>query len=73
MRVAVARRCRGNWTKRNPSDVAGNLDDVSALAGYVNAASGRTYIAVIMLNHPGVEHGPGEAVQAALVEWLFAQ
>ena len=51
----------------------GNLDDVSALAGYVNAASGRTYIAVILLNHPGVEHGPGEAVQAALVEWLFAQ
>jgi len=51
----------------------GNLDDVSALAGYVNAASGRTYIAVIMLNHQGVEHGPGEAVQAALIEWLFAQ
>ena len=51
----------------------GNLDDVSALAGYVNAASGRTYIAVILLNHPGVEHGPGEAVQAALIEWLFAQ
>jgi D-alanyl-D-alanine carboxypeptidase/D-alanyl-D-alanine-endopeptidase (penicillin-binding protein 4) len=51
----------------------GNLDDVSALAGYVNAASGRTYVAVIMLNHPGVEHGPGEAVQAALIEWLFAQ
>ena len=51
----------------------GNLDDVSALAGYVNAASGRTYIAVIMLNHPGVERGPGEAVQAALIEWLFAQ
>ena len=51
----------------------GNLDDVSALAGYVNAASGRTYIAVIMLNHPGVDHGPGEAVQAALIEWLFAQ
>ena len=51
----------------------GNLDDVSALAGYVNAASGRTFIAVIMLNHPGVEHGSGEAVQAALVEWLFAQ
>jgi D-alanyl-D-alanine carboxypeptidase/D-alanyl-D-alanine-endopeptidase (penicillin-binding protein 4) len=51
----------------------GNLDDVSALAGYVNAASGRTYIAVILLNYPGVEHGSGEAVQAALVEWLFAQ
>jgi D-alanyl-D-alanine carboxypeptidase/D-alanyl-D-alanine-endopeptidase (penicillin-binding protein 4) len=51
----------------------GNLDGVSALAGYVNAASGRTYIAVILLNHPDVEKGPGEAVQAALVEWLFSQ
>jgi D-alanyl-D-alanine carboxypeptidase/D-alanyl-D-alanine-endopeptidase (penicillin-binding protein 4) len=49
----------------------GSLQDVSALAGYVNAASGRTYIAVIMLNHPGAEHGGGEAVQAALVNWLF--
>jgi len=28
---------------------------------------------VILLNYPGVEHGSGEAVQAALVEWLFAQ
>ncbi len=51
----------------------GNLEDVSALAGYVSAASGRTYVAVIMLNHPGVDHGTGEAVQAALVEWLFGQ
>jgi serine-type D-Ala-D-Ala carboxypeptidase/endopeptidase (penicillin-binding protein 4) len=51
----------------------GNLDDVSALAGYVNAASGRTYVAVILVNHPGVDHGAGEAVQAALIEWLFRQ
>jgi D-alanyl-D-alanine carboxypeptidase/D-alanyl-D-alanine-endopeptidase (penicillin-binding protein 4) len=51
----------------------GNLEDVSALAGYVSAASGRTYVAVIMLNHPGVNHGTGEAVQGALVEWLFGQ
>jgi hypothetical protein len=26
---------------------------------------------VIILNHPGAEHGVGEAVQAALVNWLF--
>jgi serine-type D-Ala-D-Ala carboxypeptidase/endopeptidase (penicillin-binding protein 4) len=51
----------------------GNLDDVSALAGYVNAASGRTYVTVILVNHPGVDHGAGEAVQAALIEWLFRQ
>ncbi len=51
----------------------GSLDGVSALAGYVNAASGKTYVAVIMLNHPGAENGPGEQVQAALIDWIFAR
>jgi D-alanyl-D-alanine carboxypeptidase/D-alanyl-D-alanine-endopeptidase (penicillin-binding protein 4) len=51
----------------------GSLQDVSALAGYVNAASGRTYVAVIIVNHPGVELGAGDAIQAALVNWVFAQ
>ena len=51
----------------------GSLQDVSALAGYVNAASGKTYVAVIILNHPGAELGAGEAVQAALVNWIFGR
>jgi serine-type D-Ala-D-Ala carboxypeptidase/endopeptidase (penicillin-binding protein 4) len=51
----------------------GSLQDVSALAGYVSAASGRTYVAVIILNHRGAELGAGEAVQAALVNWVFAR
>jgi D-alanyl-D-alanine carboxypeptidase/D-alanyl-D-alanine-endopeptidase (penicillin-binding protein 4) len=51
----------------------GSLQDVSALAGYVDAASGRTYVVVIILNHPGAELGAGEAVQAALVNWVFAR
>jgi D-alanyl-D-alanine carboxypeptidase/D-alanyl-D-alanine-endopeptidase (penicillin-binding protein 4) len=50
----------------------GSLKDVSALAGYVQAASGRSYVAVIILNHPNVELGAGDAVQAALVDWVFA-
>jgi D-alanyl-D-alanine carboxypeptidase/D-alanyl-D-alanine-endopeptidase (penicillin-binding protein 4) len=49
----------------------GSLQDVSALAGYVNAASGKAYVAVIILNHPNAELGAGEAVQAALVNWVF--
>jgi hypothetical protein len=28
---------------------------------------------VIMLNHPGAENGPGEQVQAALIDWIFAR
>lgn len=49
----------------------GSLQDVSALAGYVNAASGRTYVAVIIVNHPGADLGSGDAVQTALVNWLY--
>jgi len=51
----------------------GSLNDVSALAGYVNAASGRTFVTVVILNHPLADAGVGEAVQAALVKWVFGQ
>jgi serine-type D-Ala-D-Ala carboxypeptidase/endopeptidase (penicillin-binding protein 4) len=51
----------------------GTLDGVSALAGYVNAASGRTFVAVILVNHPGASGGGGQAVQTALVQWVFGQ
>src|SRR4029453_5569301 len=39
----------------------GSLEDVSALAGYVSAASGKTYVAVIILNHPKADLGAGDA------------
>jgi serine-type D-Ala-D-Ala carboxypeptidase/endopeptidase (penicillin-binding protein 4) len=51
----------------------GRIDDVSALAGFVNAASGRTYVVVIMINHPGAHAGAGEAIQAELIRWVFGQ
>lgn len=51
----------------------GRIDDVSALAGFVNAASGKTYVVVIMINHPGAHAGTGEAVQAELIRWVFGQ
>jgi D-alanyl-D-alanine carboxypeptidase/D-alanyl-D-alanine-endopeptidase (penicillin-binding protein 4) len=51
----------------------GRIDDVSALAGFVNAASGRTYVLVIMINHPGAHTGSGEAIQAELIRWVFGQ
>ena len=49
----------------------GSLQDVSALAGYVNSASGRNYVAVIIVNHPRADLGSGDAVQTALVNWLY--
>jgi D-alanyl-D-alanine carboxypeptidase/D-alanyl-D-alanine-endopeptidase (penicillin-binding protein 4) len=51
----------------------GTLEDVSALAGYVNAASGRTFVTVIILNHPKADNGAGHALQEALVQWVFGQ
>lgn len=51
----------------------GHLDNVSALAGFVNAASGKTYVVVIMINHPGAQGGSGEAVHAELIRWVFGQ
>ncbi|HEY4367798.1 MAG TPA: D-alanyl-D-alanine carboxypeptidase/D-alanyl-D-alanine-endopeptidase [Steroidobacteraceae bacterium] len=51
----------------------GRIDDVSAIAGFVNAASGKTYIVVVMVNHPGAQVGPGEAIQSELIRWVFGQ
>lgn len=51
----------------------GSLEDVSALAGYVSSASGRNYVAVIIVNHAGADDGPGDAVQTAVVNWLFSR
>ncbi len=51
----------------------GTLDEVSALAGYVNAASGKAYVAVILMNDPRAGAGAGQAVQTELVDWVFAQ
>jgi D-alanyl-D-alanine carboxypeptidase/D-alanyl-D-alanine-endopeptidase (penicillin-binding protein 4) len=50
----------------------GRLDHVSALAGYIHAANGQTYVVVEMLNSPDVHRGPGEELQEALVRWVHA-
>jgi D-alanyl-D-alanine carboxypeptidase/D-alanyl-D-alanine-endopeptidase (penicillin-binding protein 4) len=51
----------------------GSLDDVSALAGFVTARSGRRYAAVVMVNAPDAHRGPGEELQEALVGWVLAR
>lgn len=51
----------------------GRLDDVSGLAGFVNAASGKTFIVVILVNHPGAHNGTAEIVQSELIRWAFGQ
>jgi D-alanyl-D-alanine carboxypeptidase/D-alanyl-D-alanine-endopeptidase (penicillin-binding protein 4) len=61
---------------RDPSRVrmkTGTLRDVSSIAGYVTGDSGRTYAVVIFANHPGVQNGAGETVQALIIEGVLRQ
>lgn len=49
----------------------GSLDDVTAIAGYLQSRSGTRYIIVSLQNHLGVHRGTGEEVQTALLKWLY--
>ena len=48
----------------------GTIADVSAIAGYVRARSGREYIVAGMLNHRLAHKGPGRELMNALVNWV---
>ena len=50
----------------------GRLDHVTALAGYVHAASGKTYVVTAMVNTPDAHRGPGEELLNELVNWVHA-
>jgi D-alanyl-D-alanine carboxypeptidase/D-alanyl-D-alanine-endopeptidase (penicillin-binding protein 4) len=50
----------------------GHMDEVTSLAGFVNAASGKNYVVVIFINHPAATNG-GDDVQAAILKWVFGQ
>jgi D-alanyl-D-alanine carboxypeptidase/D-alanyl-D-alanine-endopeptidase (penicillin-binding protein 4) len=50
----------------------GHLDGVTAVAGYVTAASGKTYVLVSFINDARSDLGVGEPVHAALVDWIQA-
>ena len=49
----------------------GHIDEVSGVAGYVKASSGKTYVLVSLINHPRADYGAGEPVHAALVSWIL--
>ena len=51
----------------------GSMDHVAAIAGYLQARSGRRFAVVAMQNHTDVHRGPGEEVQEALLRWLYEQ
>jgi len=51
----------------------GSMDNVTAIAGYVQARSGRRFAVVALQNHTDVHRGPGEEVQQALLRWVYEQ
>ncbi|MDH3612579.1 MAG: D-alanyl-D-alanine carboxypeptidase/D-alanyl-D-alanine-endopeptidase [Gammaproteobacteria bacterium] len=51
----------------------GSLDHVSAIAGYLQTASGRRLAVVVLQNHTDIHRGPGEEIQEALLRWLYEQ
>ena len=51
----------------------GSLDHVAAIAGFLQARSGRRFAVVMLHIHENVHRGPGEEAQVALLRWLYEQ
>lgn len=49
----------------------GSLDHVVAIAGYLQARSGRRFAVVTMQNYEDIHRGPGQEVQEALLRWVY--
>ena len=69
----LARRFRDDPLTGKAHIKTGRLDNVTAIAGYLQARSGNRYAVVALQNHTDVHRGPGEEVQAALLRWLYEQ
>ena len=50
----------------------GTIDEVSAVAGYVHAASGREYIVAGIMNRKLAHKGHGKELMNALVSWVYS-
>ena len=66
----LKRRFNGSALAGHAHLKTGTLRDVSALAGYVDAASGRRVSFVMLVNHANASRS--EAAQRALLEWVQA-
>lgn len=69
----LARRFRDEPLTGKAHIKTGRLDNVTSIAGYLQARSGKRYVVVALQNHADVQRGPGEEVQAALLRWLYEQ
>ena len=51
----------------------GSLDNVAAIAGYLQSRSGRRFAVVTLQNYEDIHRGYGDEVQEALLRWLYEQ
>ncbi len=65
----MRRRLRTNDVSGQAHIKTGSLEGVRAIAGYVLSVSGRRYVVVCFINH--VNASAGQAVQDALLKWVF--
>jgi len=67
----LSRRFRNSELVGKAHLKTGSLDHVAAIAGYLQARSGRRFSVVVLHNFEDVHRGPGEEVQEALLRWLY--
>jgi D-alanyl-D-alanine carboxypeptidase/D-alanyl-D-alanine-endopeptidase (penicillin-binding protein 4) len=51
----------------------GRLDHVSAVTGYVQAASGKTFVVAVVMNTENAHRGPGQELEEAVLRFAAAQ
>ncbi len=69
----LSRRFKGTQLIGKAHLKTGSMDDVSAVAGFLQSRSGRRLAVVALQNHKEVHRGPGREVQQALLRWLYDQ
>lgn len=62
-------RLRGEAVAGQAHIKTGSLGEVRSVAGYVQAASGKMYVVVCLINHPNAP--AGQPAQDALLQWVF--
>jgi D-alanyl-D-alanine carboxypeptidase/D-alanyl-D-alanine-endopeptidase (penicillin-binding protein 4) len=66
----LTKRLRGRGLNGRAHLKTGSLDHVAAIAGYLQATSGRRYVLAILHNYEDIHRGYGDEVQDALIRWL---
>jgi serine-type D-Ala-D-Ala carboxypeptidase/endopeptidase (penicillin-binding protein 4) len=64
-------RLTGEFARGRVHVKTGSLSGVAAIAGYVHAYSGKRFIVVAMVNHPGSDMGTGQELGDALMQWVL--